>query len=244
MNEQLSRTKLLYGVDGINRLKSSRVAVFGLGGVGGHCAEALVRCGLGTIDIIDDDIITPSNLNRQIIALHSTLGQFKVEAAKKRFEDINPEIKVIIHKTFYDSKSSEQFDLSVYDYIVDAIDTIKSKVELIVKAKIAKTPIISSMGAANKTDPSAFHVEDIYKTSVCPLAKVMRHELRKNGIEALKVVYSKQNPLQKIHDDFSENKTTFSSKKRFAGSNSFVPAAAGLILAGEVIHDLIGDCIL
>ena len=237
MQEQFSRTALICGEAAIARLNSSRAAVFGLGGVGGICAEALVRSGLGTIDIIDTDIITITNLNRQITALHSTLGQYKTDAAKQRFEDINPQIKVNAYNIYFGPGTQDVFDFSVYDYIIDAVDTVTSKIELAVQAQKANVPIISCMGAGNKTDPSGFMVSDIYSTSVCPLARIMRHELRKRNIEKLKVVYSRELPSAAKGappPDAAEGQ----QRKTPPGSNAFVPAAAGLILAGEVINDL------
>ena len=218
-----SRTELLLGEVGMERLKKARVAVFGVGGVGGHVVEALARSGIGTLDLIDKDTIAPSNLNRQIIALRSTIGRSKVEVAKERVMEINPEAVVNIYQTFYLPETAGLFDFGQYDYVVDAIDTVTGKIELVMQAEKTKTPIISSMGAGNKLDPTAFRVSDIYKTSVCPLAKVMRRELKKRGIKKLKVVYSEEKP---------------SASVRPPGSLAFVPSVVGLIIAGEVIKDI------
>lgn len=226
MSEQFLRTKMLIGEENLAKLTNSHIAVFGIGGVGGYTVEALVRSGIGAIDIIDNDKVAESNLNRQIYALHSTIGQDKVEVAKKRILDINPDIKINTYKTFYTPETSSQFDFTQYDYIVDAIDTVSGKIELIIKAKKAGTPIISSMGAGNKMNPADFEVADIYKTSVCPLAKVMRQELKKRGIKKLKVVYSKEPPIKQ-------------DGRRIPASNAFVPSVVGLIIASEVIKDLI-----
>lgn len=226
MSNQFSRTELLIGEEALKKLSKSRVAVFGAGGVGGYVIEALARSGVGTLDLIDNDTVNITNINRQIYALHSTLGQYKVEAAKERILDINPEIKVNVYKTFYTPETSDEFDFSKYDYIVDAIDTVSGKIELVMKANEAGTPIISAMGAGNKLHPEMFEIADIYKTSYCPLAKVMRTELKKRGIKKLKVVYSKELPLKHAGG-------------RVPASIAFVPPAAGLIIAGEVIRDLI-----
>ena len=237
MQEQFSRTALIYGEEAVKRLNSSRAAVFGLGGVGGICAEALVRSGLGTIDIIDGDIISVTNLNRQITALHSTLGQYKTDAAKQRFEDINPQVKVNVFRMYFGPGTQELFDFSVYDYIIDAVDTVSCKVELAVQAQKTNTPIISCMGAGNKTDPSGFIVSDIYSTSVCPLARVMRQELRKKNIDKLKVVYSRELPSA-AQGTPAQSRADGLQSKTPPGSSAFVPAAAGLVLAGEVINEL------
>lgn len=248
MTEQFSRTELLIGSDGLKKLQNARVAVFGVGGVGGYVVEALARSGVGTLDIIDADKVCLSNLNRQIIATHKTIGEYKVEAAKERILEINPEAVVNSHCCFYLPETAEQFDFSQYDYVVDAIDTVTGKLELVMQARKANTPIISSMGAGNKMDPTAFRVADIYKTNVCPLAKVMRRELKKRGVDRLKVVYSEEQPLiplvidecQKEID--SEDKVREGSPRRQTpGSNAFVPSVVGLIIAGEVIKDLIAE---
>lgn len=226
MEEPFSRTELLLGSDGMERLRSASVAVFGIGGVGGYAVEALARSGVGCLHLIDHDKISVSNLNRQIIATVSTLGRYKVDVAKERILDINPEVKVHIYRTFYMPETEGEFDFRKYDYVVDAIDTVTGKLALIMQAKQAGVPVISSMGAGNKLDASAFEVADIYQTSVCPLARVMRRELKKRGVQSLKVVYSKEQPVR---------------SSRPPGSNAFVPAAAGLILAGEVVKELCAD---
>ena len=235
MTDQFSRTELLIGKEGLKKLFQSRVAVFGVGGVGSYTVEALVRCGIGSIDLIDNDTFSITNLNRQLYATRTTLGKYKVDIAKERIKDINPDCKVKIFKTFYTPETSSEFDFRQYDYIVDAIDTVAGKIELVIKAKEANTPIISSMGAGNKMHPEKFEVADIYKTSVCPLAKVMRQELKKRGIKKLKVVYSKETPIKPFGSAEEQNKT----KRQIPGSNAFVPSTAGLIIAGEVIKDLI-----
>ncbi len=227
-----SRTELLIGKEGVERLRKARVAVFGVGGVGGYAVEALARAGVGEIDLIDKDTVSLSNLNRQIVALRSTVGKYKTEVAQARIADIDPTIKVRCHDLFYLPETAEQIDFSVYDYIVDAIDTVSGKVEIIVRAKENKIPVISAMGAGNKLDPTKFEVADISKTSVCPLARVMRRELKKRGVEGVKVVYSKEEPIPPKQMDEE-------SGKPLSGSISFVPSVAGLILAGEVIKDLI-----
>ena len=225
MTDQFSRTELLVGADGIERLKRSRVAVFGIGGVGGYVVEALARSGVGTLDLIDNDKVCLTNLNRQIIATHSTIGEYKVDAARKRVLDINPEAVVHTYKTFFMPETASEFNFYAFDYVVDAIDTVTGKIQLVMQAHAAHTPMISSMGAGNKMDPAAFKVADIYQTSVCPLARVMRRELKKRGIPALKVVYSEEVPVV--------------SRERIPGSNAFVPSVAGLIIAGEVVRELV-----
>ncbi len=225
----------------MERLKEARVAVFGVGGVGGYVVEALARCGIGTLDLIDDDKVCLSNINRQIIATRKTVGKYKVDVAKERILDINPEACVNIYKTFYLPDTAEQFDFSQYDYVVDAIDTVSGKLELVVQAEKADVPVISSMGAGNKMDPTAFQVADISKTSVCPLAKVMRRELKKRGIQHLKVVYSQEKPLVPKLDGVADAEEPMAVKRRqIPGSNAFVPSVAGLIIAGEVVKDLAG----
>lgn len=231
MENEFVRTGLLIGDDGLQRLKESKVAIFGVGGVGGYVAEALARCGVGTLDLIDDDVVSLSNINRQIIALHSTVGRAKVEVMAERIKDINPAAVVNAHKCFYTPESSAEFDFEKYDYIVDAIDTVTGKIELVMRAQGAGTPIICSMGAGNKLNPTEFEVADIYKTSVCPLARVMRYELKKRGVKRLKVVYSKEKPITQ-----SDNR----EKRGVPASVSFVPSVAGLIIASEVIKDLVG----
>lgn len=250
MLNQFSRTQLLLGQEGMERLYSARVAVFGIGGVGGYTVEALVRSGIGALDLIDDDRICLTNLNRQILATRETVGQYKVDIAQKRILTINPGTVVHTYKTFYTPLTAEQFDFTQYDYIVDAIDTVTGKLALVERAQMAHTPIISCMGTGNKMDASAFEVADIYKTSMCPLARVMRHELKKRGIQQLKVVYSKEPPITPIDDmaiscrahcicpPGTARKCT--QRRQVPGSNAFVPAAAGLLLAGEVIKDLTG----
>ncbi len=230
---QFSRTELLLGADAVERLKGCRVAVFGVGGVGGFAVEALARSGVGALDLIDNDTVALSNLNRQIIALHSTIGKFKVDVAAERVRDINPACEVKAHRVFYLPETEGQFDFSQYDYVIDAIDTVKGKLALVENAKAAGVPVICSMGAGNKLDPTAFEVADIYKTSVCPLARVMRYECRKRGIKKLKVVYSKEPPAALKQE--SEEETV---RRSTPGSTAFVPSVAGLILAGEVIKDL------
>lgn len=250
MLNQFSRTQLLLGQDGMDRLANARVAVFGVGGVGGFTVEALARSGVGAIDLIDDDKVCLTNINRQIIALRSTVGKYKVDVAAERLHDINQNIQVNTYKTFYMPDTAHQFDFSQYDYVVDAIDTITGKLELVMQAHKAGTPIICSMGAGNKLDPTAFRVADIYKTSVDPLARVMRHELRKRGIKKLKVVYSEEPPMRPVDDMASSCRTNCicppgaarkcTERRDIPGSNAFVPSVVGLIIAGEVIKDLSG----
>lgn len=233
MIDQFSRTRLLIEDEGVNKLKKARVAVFGVGGVGGYVCEALVRSGVGAFDLIDNDVVSETNINRQIIALHSTVGKYKTEVMKERMLDINPEVQVRVHNCFFLPENATSFPFEEYDYIVDAVDTVAAKIQLVMMAKEKNIPIISSMGAGNKLDPSAFKVSDIYKTSVCPLAKVMRHELKKRGVKKLKVVYSEELPLK---PGVSEEET---NKRAVPGSVAFVPSVAGLIIAGEVVKDLI-----
>lgn len=237
MNE-FARTELLLGKEAMEKLKNSRVAVFGVGGVGGYAVEALARSGVGALDLIDDDKVSLSNLNRQIIALHSTLGQYKVDVAAARVRDINPDCAVTPIRAFYTPDTAGEFDFSRYDYVIDAIDTVTGKIALVMQAQEAGTPIISSMGAGNKLDPASFEVADIYATSVCPLARVMRRELKKRGVRKLKVVYSGEEALTPLPDTCSE--AGVHQKRQTPGSVAFVPSVAGLILAGEVIKDLIG----
>lgn len=248
MLNQYSRTELLFGREAMERLWNARVAVFGIGGVGGYTVEALVRSGIGAVDLIDDDRICLTNINRQLYATRKTVGQYKVDVAAERIAEINPAVKVQLHKTFYGPDTAEQFDFSSYDYIVDAIDTVTGKIALILQAEAAGTSIISSMGAGNKLDPTAFEVADIYETSVCPLARVMRRELKKRGVEHLKVVYSKEPPLAPIDDMAISCRThcicppgtarKCTQRRQVPGSNAFVPSVVGLIIAGEVIKDL------
>lgn len=223
MNDQFERSRLLLGEEALECLKEKTVAVFGIGGVGGYVAEALARTGVGTLHLIDNDRVSTSNINRQVIALHSTVGRYKTEVMRERILDINPQAEVIIHNCFFLPENADSFTFSGYDYVVDAVDTVTAKLEIIMRAKEAGVPVISSMGAGNKLDPSLFEVADIYETSVCPLARVMRRELKKRDIKKLKVVYSKEEPL----------------KQRIPGSVAFVPSVAGLLIAGEVIRDII-----
>lgn len=226
MLEQLSRTELLIGDEGIAKLKAARVAVFGIGGVGGYVVEALVRSGVGAFDLIDNDTVSLSNLNRQIIATRDTVGRSKTEVMRERILSINPEAKVEVHNCFYLPAEGEKFDFSRYSYVVDAVDTVTAKIDIIIRAQAAGTRVISAMGAGNKLDPTAFVVTDIYKTTMCPLAKVMRRELKKRGVEKLKVVYSTEKAI--------------STQAPYPGSIAFVPSVAGLIIAGEVVKDIIG----
>lgn len=248
MLNQFSRTELLLGKEAMEKLQNSRVAVFGIGGVGGYTVEALARSGIGKLDLIDDDKVCLTNINRQIIATHSTIGKYKVEVAEERIKDINPDCEVTTYRKFYTPETSAEFDFSQYDYVVDAIDTVSGKIELVMQAQKSHTPIICSMGAGNKMDPTAFEVTDIYKTSVCPLARVMRYELKKRGVKKLKVVYSKEKPLVPIEDTTISCRehciclpgTARNSTRRrtIPGSNAFVPSVVGLIIAGEVVKDL------
>lgn len=250
MLDQFSRTQLLYGAEAMEKLASARVAVFGVGGVGGYVVEALARSGVGALDLIDNDEVCASNLNRQIIAITKTIGKYKVDVAEERIHDINPDCRVRTYKTFFLPETKDQFNFSDYDYVVDAIDTVTGKLTIIEMAKEANIPVISSMGAGNKINPAMFEVADIYETSICPLAKVMRHECKKRGIRDLKVVYSKEKPIQPQADTSkSENdnntvsqETTGRDSKRRAipGSTAFVPSVVGLIIAGEIINDITG----
>lgn len=248
MLNRFSRTELVFGADAIEKLKNCRVAVFGIGGVGGYTVEALARSGVGALDLIDDDKVCITNINRQIFALGSTVGKYKVDVAEERVHDINPKCEVRTYKTFFMPDTKDMFDFSLYDYVVDAIDTVTGKKQIILCAKEAGVPVISSMGAGNKVDPTAFRVADIYDTSVCPLARVMRNICRKNGIESLKVVYSEEKSVRPLEDDSiscrkhcacppgTARKCTV--RRDIPGSVSFVPSVAGLIIAGEVIKDL------
>lgn len=248
MLNQFSRTELLFGKEAMERLANSRVAVFGIGGVGGYAVEALARSGVGTLDLIDDDRICLTNLNRQIFATRSTVGKYKVDVAEARIHDICPETKVNTYKCFYMPDTADQFDFTQYDYIIDAIDTVTGKLEIIMRAKAAGVKVISSMGAGNKLDASAFKVADIYQTKVCPLAKVIRYECRKRGIKKLKVVYSEEQPIRPVEDmaiscrnhcicpPGTARKCTV--RRDIPGSNAFVPSTVGLIIAGEVIREL------
>lgn len=247
--DQFARTQLLLGVDAMNKLKNSRVAVFGVGGVGGYSVEALARSGVGAVDLIDDDKVCLTNINRQIIADVKTIGKYKVDVARDRILSINPRCKVTTYQCFYLPQNAKDFDFSQYDYVIDAVDTVTAKINLVMQANESGVPVISSMGAGNKLDPTAFVVSDIYKTDVCPLAKVMRRELKKRNIKKLKVVYSKEKPFVPIEDESiscrshcvcppgAERKCT--DRRAIPGSVAFVPSVVGLIIAGEVIKDLI-----
>ena len=251
--DQFARTQLLLGVDAMERLKKSRVAVFGVGGVGGYSVEALARSGVGAIDLIDDDKVCLTNINRQIIADVKTIGKYKVDVAKDRILGINPKCKVTTHQCFYLPENAGDFDFKEYDYVIDAVDTVTAKINLVIQANECGVPVISSMGAGNKLDPTAFMVSDIYKTSVCPLAKVMRRELKKRNIKKLKVVYSKEQPIVPMEDESiscrshcvcppgAERKCT--DRRAIPGSVAFVPSVVGLIIAGEVIKDLTKDIV-
>ena len=272
MENQFSRTERLLGKENMEKLSAARVCIFGIGGVGGYVAEALARSGVGHLELVDNDVVCLSNLNRQIIATHQTLGQYKVDAMKERILSINPEAEVVTHRCFYLPETQAQFDFSKYDYVIDAIDTVAGKISLVLQAEASGTPVISSMGAGNKLDPAAFQVADIYQTSVCPLAKVMRKELKKRGVKKLKVVYSKELPLSPRseetetagvfcddqgktdmdhqehpetrsgdahHSESETEKTLLSRRRSIPGSVAFVPSVAGLIIAGEVVKDLL-----
>ena len=248
MQNRFSRTEILIGAENMDKIKSARVAVFGVGGVGGYTVEALVRSGIGTIDLIDNDKVSVTNINRQIIATTSTVGKYKVDVAKERILDINPEAKVNIYKTFYLPETADQFDFRQYDYVIDAIDTVTGKLEIIQQAKNAGVPVISAMGAGNKLDPTAFRVADIYETKMCPLARVMRNALRKRGIKSLKVVYSEEQPRRPLDDSENSCRTQCvcppgtvrkcTVRRDIPGSTAFVPSVVGLIVAGEVLNDL------
>ena len=235
MNEQFLRTAMLLGEDALTRLQNARVAIFGIGGVGGYTLEALARSGIGAIDLIDSDTVSVSNINRQILATHATVGMLKVEAGRRRVLDINPGCLVTMHPVFYTPETADQFDFTQYDYIVDAIDTVTGKLALVERAMAANTPIICCMGTGNKLDASAFQVADISKTAMCPLARIMRKELGKRGIKHLKVVYSQEEALSPTG---WEEEAKLLGKRQIPGSVAFVPGAAGLILAGEVIKDI------
>ena len=251
MLNQFSRTELLIGKDGLDRLAKSRVAVFGIGGVGGYAVEALVRSGLGSIDLIDDDKICLTNLNRQIYATTKTVGKYKVDVAEERIHDINPKVNVKTYKTFYTPQTADEFNFSDYDYVIDAIDTVVGKLEIIERAKKAGVPVISSMGAGNKMHPELFEVADISKTSVCPLAKVIRQELKKRKIRKVKVVYSKEIPIKPEENAEISCKNhcicppgtvrKCTARRQIPGSNAFVPSTVGLIIASEVVRDLINN---
>ena len=248
MLNQFSRTRLLLGKAAMDRLQQAHVAVFGIGGVGGYVCEALVRSGVGAFDLIDDDRVCLTNLNRQIIATRKTVGKYKAEVMEERIHDINPNAQVTVRKTFFLPENADEFPFDQYDYVVDAIDTVSGKLELVMQAEKVGVPIISSMGAGNKLDPTAFRVADIYETKVCPLARIMRRELRKRGVSHLKVVYSQESPIRPLEDmsiscrshcicpPGTKHKCT--DRRDIPGSNAFVPSVAGLIIAGEVIRDL------
>ena len=243
MVEEFSRTGLLLGSEALEKLAQSRVAVFGIGGVGGYGVEALVRSGIGAVDLIDNDTVCLSNLNRQIIATRKTVGQYKTDVMKERIMDINPECKVEVHRCFYLPETKDEFDFLQYSYVVDAVDTVTAKIQLVVQAEEAGVPIISSMGAGNKLNPADFEITDIYKTSVCPLAKVMRRELKKRNVKHLKVVYSKEDPIAPIENTETEQTgADVASKRRSTpGSVAFVPSVVGLLIASEVVKDLIKE---
>ena len=236
MENQFSRTELLLGKEKMEKLAAGRVCICGIGGVGGYVAEALARSGVGHLELVDNDVVCLSNLNRQIIATHETVGRYKVDVMKERILSINPAAEVTVHKCFYLPETRAQFDFTNYDYVVDAIDTVAGKIALVLQAEESGTPVISSMGAGNKLDPAAFQVADIYQTSVCPLAKVMRRELKKRGVKKLKVVYSKEQPVAVQND---EESLLSSPRRSIPGSIAFVPSVAGLIIAGEVVKDLV-----
>lgn len=239
MGNKFDRTKRLLGADAMNKIKNSHVAVFGIGGVGGHAADALIRSGIGEITIVDSDEVAESNINRQLIATTKTVGRKKVEVMREHLLEINPEVIVHVYDCFFLPETKDQFDFFAYDYVIDAVDTVTAKLALVEACKEAGVPIVSSMGAGNKLDPTAFEVTDIYKTTVCPLAKVMRKELKARGIKKLKVVYSKEIPLEPIEDeDFVSDEVR--RRRSTPGSIAFVPSVAGLILAGEVVKDISG----
>ena len=236
MNE-FSRTELLLGKENMEKLQHCHIAVFGIGGVGGYVVEALARCGIGYFDLIDNDVVSLSNINRQIIALHSTIGQLKVDVMKERILDMNPNCIVHTSTCFFLPETKDQFDFSQYDYIVDCIDTVSGKIEIILEAQRNNVPVISSMGTGNKMDPSQLEITDIYKTSMCPLAKVMRKELKKRGVKHCKVLYSKEKPIKPVMNEDILNELS-KGKRSIPASNSFVPTSAGLLIASEVIKDL------
>lgn len=248
MLNQFSRTQLLLGPEAMEKLKNARVAVFGIGGVGGYVCEALVRSGIGAFDLVDDDKVCLTNLNRQIIATRKTVGKYKTDVMKERILEINPDAEVTVHKCFFLPENADTFPFEEYDYVVDAVDTVTAKIALVMKSQEAGVPIISSMGAGNKLDASAFRVADIYKTKVCPLAKVMRRELKKRGVKKLKVVYSEEQPVRPLEDMSTSCRThcicppgaarKCTERRDIPGSTAFVPSVAGLIIAGEVVKDL------
>lgn len=234
--EQLSRTQLLLGKEAVQKLRGARVAVFGLGGVGGYVVEALARSGVGALNLVDHDTVSLTNINRQLFATHSTVGQYKAEAAADRVRDIDPEISVYVHKKFFGPDTAEEFDFSKYDYVVDAVDTVTAKLALIARAKAAGVPILSCMGTGNKLDPSKFQITDISKTSVCPLARIMRKECAKRGLRKVKVLFSTEDPLPAAEETSEELPQ---GRRSLPGSVAYVPSVAGLLIAGEVIRDLI-----
>ena len=253
MLNQFSRTQLLIGKDALQKLKGSRVAVFGIGGVGGYVCEALVRSGIGAFDLVDDDRVCLSNLNRQIIATHKTIGKYKVEAMKERMLEINPDVDVRIHPCFFLPENADDFPFEEYDYVVDAVDTVTAKLEIIMRAKEKGIPVISAMGAGNKLDPGRFRIADIYDTDVCPLARVMRRELKKRGVKDLKVVYSDEPPITPLVEESNsyteteaiqagkspEENVQHPKRRSTPGSTAFTPAVAGLLMAGEIVRDLV-----
>lgn len=238
MTDRFSRTEMLLGSDAMDKLRNARVAVFGLGGVGGYIVEALARSGVGALDIIDNDTVSITNLNRQIVAVEGTVGMPKTEAAKMRIMQINPDCKVTAYNTFYMPENSSDFDFAQYDYIADAIDTVTAKIELVMNANKCGTPIICSMGTGNKLNPAELEVADIYKTSVCPLARIMRYELKRRGIKKLKVVYSKEMPIVPTGAAAEKCREESTGKKNVPGSTAFVPAVAGMIIASEIVKDI------
>lgn len=235
MKEQFARTALLLGEAAVERLAGARVAVFGIGGVGGYAVEALARSGVGKFDLTDNDTVSESNLNRQIIATHKTIGRYKTEVMRERILEINPDAEVVVHPCFFLPENADSFDFARYSYVVDAVDTVTAKIEIIMRAKAAGVPVISSMGAGNKLDAARFQAADLYETKVCPLARVMRRELKKRGVESLKVVYSEEEPIKPL-GEIGEG-----SRRVLPGSVAYVPSVAGLLLAGEVIKDLIAE---
>lgn len=253
MLNQFSRTELLYGKAAMEKLAGSRVAVFGIGGVGGYVCEALVRSGVGAFDLVDDDKVCLTNLNRQIIATHKTVGKYKTEVMKERMLEINPDVEVCIHSCFFLPENADTFDFEKYDYVVDAVDTVTAKIEIIMRAQGEKVPVISSMGAGNKVEPQRFQIADIYDTKVCPLARVMRRELKKRGIKRLKVVYSDELPTRPIEDTKISCRThcicppgaahKCTERRDIPGSTAFVPSVAGLLIAGEIVKDLTKEII-
>ena len=239
MLNQFSRTELLFGSEALAKLKKAHVAVFGIGGVGGHVVEALARSGVGSFDLIDNDTVAITNINRQIIATLDTVGQPKVEAMRKRILSINPEAEITLHQCFFLPENKDEFDFGKYDYVVDAVDTVAAKIAIVLAAKEAGVPIISSMGAGNKVNPAMFEVADIYKTSIDPLARVMRQAMKKHHIKKLKVVYSKELPLLQVDELKEECHAEAPKRRALPGSNAFCPSVAGLIIASEVIKDLV-----